>query len=144
MLKNPSNMLAIKTGRIVFILPGGSIAIPQDIPTYRADVGFWAVGDFNSDGLTDLVHFVVGVPGVDSYVHVHFSKGGGAFERPTAGFNFRKNANTIGDYDASVGYWSIGYDPQTRRNTLVHDPKLPDGRIHVCSKADGTFILGVP
>jgi hypothetical protein len=124
---------------------GGSTVVPQGVPTYDAHIGFWGAGDFNGDGLTDLVHFVFGIPKVDPYVQVHFSKGGGVFAPPTPGFTFREHANPQHDYDAYAGGWSIGYDPSTKRSTLLHDPKLPDGRIHVWrSNGDGTFAIGVP
>jgi hypothetical protein len=124
---------------------GGSTVIPKNNPAYHADYGFWLAGNFNSDQLTDFVHLVLGVPGLDPYVHVHFSRGGGDFAVPTAGFNFRKNANNLGDYNANLGSWSIGFDPETKLNTLVHDPKLPDRRIHVWrSNGDGTFNIGIP
>jgi hypothetical protein len=126
---------------------GGSTVIPKNNPAYHADLGFWKEGDFNGDGLTDLIHFVVKVPGVDPYVHVHFSKGKGEFAPPTGGFKFSEHGNPDlrQRYDANVGEWSIRYDPQTGRDSLVHDPKIPDGRINVWrSNGDGTFTLGSP
>ena len=83
------------------------------------------------------------VPGVDAYVHVHFSKGQGEFALPTPGFNFREHPQH--DYNANLGYWYTQYDPATGRDSLVHDPKLPDHRIHVWrSNGDGTFTIGSP
>lgn len=125
---------------------GGSTVIPVNNPNYHAEVGFWLAGDFTGNGLTDLAHLVIGVPGLDPYVHVHFSQGGGQFAPPTAPFVFSKFANPQHDYNAALGTWSVGFDPATNRATLVHDPKLPDGRIYVwrSNGNDGTFTIGVP
>ncbi len=126
---------------------GGTAVVPKNNPAYHADIGFWATGDFNGDGVADLVHFVVGVAGVDPYVQVHLSQGGGDFLAPTPPFHFRDHAGPERDYNANAGSWSVGFDPATKRATLVHDPKSPGGQIHVWrwkGADEDTFTLGAP
>ncbi|MGM5026282.1 hypothetical protein AB8B02_08665 [Tardiphaga sp. 862_B3_N4_1] len=123
---------------------GGQAIVPENNPAYNASLGTWIAGDFNADGLTDLAHLVIHVRGVDPYVHVHFSTREKTFQTPTT-FNFRQHANSIGDYNANLGIWSVGYDPKTNSAAMIHDPKLPDGRIHVWrSPGDGSFVIGGP
>ncbi len=118
---------------------GKSTNIPKNNPAYKASLGFWLAGDFNGDGIADLIHFVVKNPGHENYVHVHFSSGGGNFSPPTGGFSFPVAAK-IPEYDANPGYWSVRDVNGDGLDDLVHDPKNRDGRIHVwTSNGDGTF-----
>lgn len=133
-------------GRVIFIYfgNGNQTVVPKNNPDYDARLGTWLVGDFNGDGLDDLVHMVVGgpIPPNGGYVHVHFPIGENDFNPPTTGFVFSQFANPQHDYNASLGFWRVEDLDHDGRDDLVHDPKLPDGRIHKWySNGDGTFTL---
>lgn len=122
---------------------GRSSTIPRGIPDYDARLGRWLAGDFNGDGRDDLAHLVTHVPGLDARVHVFFSSTAenSGFRAPTT-FVFRDHANPQRDYSAELGSWDIEVDRDTKMAMLVHNPRLPDGRIHEwVSSGNGAFAI---
>ena len=92
---------------------------------YHIQSGTWLTGDFNHDGLTDLLH----VTDAD-YVHPWFSQGDGTF---TVGM-FRHAPN----YNNRSGRWLSGDIDADGRTDLIHLPNAT--YIHPwISRGDGTF-----
>jgi FG-GAP-like repeat len=120
---------------------GNSTTIPQPAnAAYNASLGFWLVGDFNGDGLTDMIHFVTHNPGHENYAHVHFSRGQGKFDPPSAPFSFPSHSSP--DYNASLGTWQARDVNGDGKDDLVHYTQINNNRVHVwLSNGDGTFSI---
>lgn len=96
---------------------------------YNTKIGLWLVLDVNNDRCADLVHIIT--DGVDNphYAHTHVSRCDGTFLPPDKlQFNGKGIANPQGDYNTSLGYWTVKYCGG--RQVLAHDPMLADGRNH--------------
>lgn len=124
----------------VTLSSGRDILVPANMP-YNAKNGFWLSGDFNGDGVTDLLHMVTNGVSKPNYCHVHFSNGNGGFRAPTR-FVFPCSGKAPCGYNILLGNW-IAQDIDGDGTTdLKHNPKLPDNRRHCWfSKGDGSFQL---
>jgi len=140
-----ADSFGIEASRMIVKLSknGRYVQIPSNNPAYNAELGFWLSGDFDGDGVTDLLHMVTKDSGGGrlDYNHVHFSKGNGGFRAPTK-FAFPCAANPQCDYNTSLGNWTAREIDSDGKTDLVHNPQLPDNRKHCWfSLGDGRFQL---
>lgn len=135
----------IENGKMMvkFSKNGRYAQVPSNIPDYNAELGFWLFGDFNGDGVTDLLHMVTKDAGGGrlDYNHVHFSDGNGGFRAPTK-FSFPCAANPQCDYNTSLGNWTARDIDSDGKTDLEHNPHASDNRKHCWfSLGDGGFQL---
>jgi hypothetical protein len=117
-----------KTNTIVTHLNGSNTEKATFInPNYDVADGFWLAIDVNpgEKKCVDLVHMVPG----RGLAHTHVSQCNGQFEVPDE-FYFNRHgvANEQNDYNSTLGYWDVTVCGG--RQTLRHNPLLPDGRKH--------------
>jgi hypothetical protein len=96
---------------------------------YNTKLGIWLVLDVNRDRCADLAHIITSRADRPHYVHTHVSNCDGSFRAPDMlRFNAPGVANPQGDYDTSLGFWSVKYC--RGMPVMAHNPLLPDGRNH--------------
>ena len=93
--------------------------------TYNVQSGLWRTGDFNGDGMTDLIHLCC-----SDYVHVWFSNGDGTY-----------NITQFfpgGGYEVQLGSWQVGDVNGDGMTDLLH--LCCGDYIHTwLSNGDGSF-----
>ncbi|MFI5397027.1 MAG: FG-GAP repeat domain-containing protein [Candidatus Binatia bacterium] len=121
---------SVADNKITVQLGGGKKPIVTEIPGYDVTAGPWLTGDFNGDHKLDLAHIVIRNVEKPGYVHIFFGDGTGHFPVAPPKFSFVENANPEHKYDASLGVWSAEDYDGDGLTDLIHNPRLPDGRIH--------------